>query len=562
MKREDYMSDNKQRSDEIKKGVSKAPHRSLLYALGLTKDEIDKPIIGIANSANDIIPGHKHLNEICESVKNGVYAAGGLPLAFSTIGICDGITMGHSGMNYSLPSRELIADSIEAVARAYKFDGLVLIPNCDKIVPGMLMAALRLNIPAIVVSGGPMLAGNYKGRKIDLHDMFEAVGARVANKISDEELNEMEMNACPGYGSCAGMFTANSMNCLTEVLGLALPGNGTIPAVFSSRRALATKSGEKIMELVAKDIKPLDIFTEKTVENAFTLDMALGCSTNTALHLPAIVHEAGIDFDIDIINKISSKTPHLCSLSPAGIHHIEDLHYAGGIPAVLKELSKKNLLHLDCLTVTGETLGENLKTVGYVNQEVIRPIDNPYHKDGGLAVLKGNIAPNGAIVKQIAVSDEMLVHEGPAKVFNKEEEAIKAIYGGKIKEGDVVVILYEGPKGGPGMREMLAPTSALAGMGLDKKVALITDGRFSGATRGSAIGHVSPEAAAGGPIGVVRDGDMVSINIPQKTLNLKISEEELQARLNTFKPILPKTSGYLDRYSRFVQSADKGAFLE
>ncbi|RAO98685.1 dihydroxy-acid dehydratase [Petrotoga sp. 9PW.55.5.1] len=549
------------RSDEIKKGVSKAPHRSLLYALGLSDDELNKPIIGIANSANDIIPGHKHLNEICQNVKNGVYAAGGVPLAFSTIGICDGIAMGHSGMNYSLPSRELIADSIESVARAYKFDGLVLIPNCDKIVPGMLMAALRLNIPAIVISGGPMLAGNHKGRKIDLHDMFEAVGARINGTISDEELKEMEKSSCPGYGSCAGMFTANSMNCLTEVLGLALPGNGTIPAVFSQRRRLATETGQKIMELVEKDIKPLDIFTKDTVENAIVLDMALGCSTNTALHLPAIIKEAGIDFDLNLINEVSEKTPHLCSLSPAGEHHIEDLYFAGGIPAVLKELSKKDLLNLDCLTVTGKSLKETIDSVEYVNHEIIRPIDNPYHHEGGLTILKGNIAPDGAVVKKIAVADEMLVHEGPARVFNKEEEAIKAIYAGKIKEGDVVVILYEGPKGGPGMREMLAPTSALAGMGLDKKVALITDGRFSGATRGAAIGHVSPEAAAGGPIGVITDGDIISINIPKKKLELKISDEELKQRLEKFNPSFSESTGYLNRYSKFVQSADRGAFL-
>jgi dihydroxy-acid dehydratase len=552
---------NTYRSDEIKKGVSKAPHRSLLYALGLSDDELNKPIIGIANSANDIIPGHKHLNEICQNVKNGVYAAGGVPLAFSTIGICDGIAMGHSGMNYSLPSRELIADSIESVARAYKFDGLVLIPNCDKIVPGMLMAALRLNIPAIVISGGPMLAGNYKGRKIDLHDMFEAVGARINGTISDVELKEMEKSSCPGYGSCAGMFTANSMNCLTEVLGLALPGNGTIPAVFSQRRRLATETGQKIMELVEKDIKPLDIFTKDTVENAIALDMALGCSTNTALHLPAIIKEAGIDFDLNLINEVSEKTPHLCSLSPAGEHHIEDLYFAGGIPAVLKELSKKDLLNLDCLTVTGKSLKETIDSVEYVNHEIIRPIENPYHIEGGLTILKGNIAPDGAVVKKIAVADEMLVHEGPARVFNKEEEAIKAIYAGKIKEGDVVVILYEGPKGGPGMREMLAPTSALAGMGLDKKVALITDGRFSGATRGAAIGHVSPEAAAAGPIGVIKDGDIISINIPEKKLELKISDEELKERLEKFNPSFSESTGYLNRYSKFVQSADKGAFL-
>lgn len=549
-------------SDEVKKGIDKAPHRSLFYALGLTKDEIEKPIIGIANSASDIIPGHKHLNEICNHVKNGVYAAGGTPLAFSTIGICDGISMGHNGMNYSLPSRDLIADSIESVVRAYKFDGLVIIPNCDKIVPGMIMGALRVNIPTIVISGGPMLAGRYNGKKIDLHDMFEAVGAASSGKMTQEELNNMEMMACPGYGSCAGMFTANSMNCLTEALGLSLPGNGTIPAVFSNRMRLATESGKKIVELVKKGIKPLDIVNEKSVENALTLDMALGCSTNTALHLPAIAHEAHIDFDMELINKISSKTPHICSLSPAGIHHIEDLYYAGGIPAVLKELSKRNLLHLECLTVSGKSLREVVDSVKFIDYEVIRPIDKPYHNDGGLVVLRGNIAPNGAVVKQVAVANEMMVHKGPAKVFIKEEEALKAIYQGKIKEGDVVVILYEGPKGGPGMREMLAATSALAGMGLDKKVALITDGRFSGATRGASIGHVSPEAALGGPIGVIKNGDIISINIPQKTLNLEVSQEELNNRLRSFKPINNNYAGYLKRYSYHVQTADKGAYLE
>jgi len=548
-------------SDQIKKGVEKAPHRSLLYALGLTKDDLNKPIIGIAHSGNEIIPGHKHLNELCEFVKKGVSSAGGVPLSFSTIGICDGIAMGHIGMKYSLPSRDLIADSIESVVRAYQFDGLILIPNCDKIVPGMLMAALRLNIPTILVSGGPMLAGNYKGRKVDLHDMFEAVGSIKAGKISLEELEELEKSACPGYGSCAGMFTANSMNCITEALGIALPGNGTIPAVFSERRRLATESGQKIVELVNKGIKILDIISKKSIENGLTLDMALGCSTNTALHLPAIAHEAGINFNLDIINKISGRTPHLCSLTPAGINHIEDLYFAGGIPAVMKELSKKGLLHLDCLTVTGKPLKETIDSVKFVDHNVIRPIENPYHKDGGIAVLKGNIAPEGAVVKQIAVAEEMLIHKGPAKVFNKEEEAIKAIFEGKIKEGDIVVILYEGPKGGPGMREMLAATSALAGMGLDKSVALITDGRFSGATRGAAIGHVSPEAADGGPIGIVKDGDIISINIPEKTLNLEISNKEMKERINTFKPIISEINGYLGRYSRMVQPSNKGAFL-
>lgn len=548
-------------SDQIKKGVEKAPHRSLLYALGLTKNDLNKPIIGIAHASNDIIPGHKHLNELCEFVKKGISSAGGVPLAFSTIGICDGIAMGHIGMKYSLPSRDLIADSIESVVRAYQFDGLVLIPNCDKIVPGMLMAALRLNLPTIVISGGPMLAGNYKGKKIDLHDMFEAVGSIKAGKISLQELEELEQSACPGYGSCAGMFTANSMNCITEALGISLPGNGTIPAVFSERRRLATETGEKIVELINKNIRISDIISKESFENALTLDMALGCSTNTALHLPAIAHEAKIDFNLDVINKISERTPHLCSLTPAGINHIEDLYFAGGIPAVMKELSKNDLLHVECLTVTGKTLKDTIDSVKYVNHEVIRPIENPYHKDGGIAVLKGNIAPHGAVVKQIAVAEEMLIHKGPAKVFNKEEEAIKAIFEGKIKEGDIVVILYEGPKGGPGMREMLAATSALAGMGLDKSVALITDGRFSGATRGAAIGHVSPEAADGGPIGIVKDEDIICINIPEKTLNLEISPEEFEERIKMFTPSKPKVDGYLGRYSKMVQPSNKGAFL-
>ncbi|NLJ83862.1 MAG: dihydroxy-acid dehydratase [Halanaerobiaceae bacterium] len=549
-------------SDRIKKGVSRAPHRSLLYALGLDEEDIKKPIIGIANAANDIIPGHKHLDQICEEVKNGIYSAGGTPVAFSTIGVCDGIAMGHEGMRYSLASRELIADSIEIMARAHQFDGLVLIPNCDKIVPGMIMAALRLNIPAIIVSGGPMLAGRHKGQALNLQNMFEAVGAVNAGKMTEEELRELEIQACPGVGSCSGMFTANSMNCLTEVMGLALPGNGTIPAVFAERKRLARQTGRKIMELVNKDIRPLDIFTEKTIENALTLDMALGCSTNTVLHLPAIVHEAGLDFDLQLINKLSTRVPHICSLAPAGEHHIEDLYYAGGIQGVMKILAEGDLLHLDELTVTGKTIGENLQEVRDIDYNVIRPLDNPYHQEGGLAVLTGNIAPDGAVVKQAAVAEEMLVHEGPARVFRGEEAAIEAISAGKIKPGDVVVITHEGPRGGPGMREMLAPTATLMGMGLDDSVALITDGRFSGATRGAAIGHVSPEAVAGGSIGIIEEGDIIYINIPERKLELKISGEELAERLRNYEPEAVKKTGYLERYARNVLSADKGAIVK
>jgi dihydroxy-acid dehydratase len=549
-------------SDAIKRGRDKAPHRSLLYALGLSNEEINRPFIGIANSANEIIPGHKHLDDIAQSVKNGVYSAGGTPLSFSTIGVCDGLAMGHEGMKYSLSSRELIADSIETMVKAHRFDGLVLIPNCDKIVPGMLMAALRLNIPAIVVSGGPMLAGNYKGRAIDLHNVFEAVGSVNTGKMEEEELQEIEEVACPGCGSCAGMFTANSMNCLTEVLGLGLPGNGTTPAVYAARKRLAFEAGKQVMSLVEKDLKPLDIVTPKSFENAISVDMALGCSTNTALHLPAIAHEAKLDFDLELINKISKKVPHICSLTPSGIHHIEDLHQAGGIPAVLKVLAEGNLLHLDELTVTGKTIRENLTSVHYIDYNIIKPLNTPYHQDGGLAILKGNIAPEGAVVKQAAVAENMLVHEGPARVFKGEEETIRAINSGKIKKGDVVVITYEGPRGGPGMREMLTPTSALAGMGLDDSVALITDGRFSGATRGAAIGHISPEAAAGGPIGIIEEGDLIRINIPARKLELVIGEEEFNRRLADFKPEVGDTVGYLGRYSRIVGSADKGAVID
>ncbi|HHU93379.1 MAG TPA: dihydroxy-acid dehydratase [Halanaerobiaceae bacterium] len=549
-------------SDRIKKGVSRAPHRSLLYALGLDEEDIKKPIIGIANAANDIIPGHKHLDLICEEVKNGIYSAGGTPVAFSTIGVCDGIAMGHEGMRYSLASREIIADSIEIMARAHQFDGLVLIPNCDKIVPGMLMAALRLNIPTIIVSGGPMLAGRHEGQALNLQNIFEAVGAVNAGKMTEEELKELEQLACPGVGSCSGMFTANSMNCLTEVMGLALPGNGTVPAVFAARKRLAKQSGRKIMELVSKDIRPLDIFTEKSIENALTVDMALGCSTNTVLHLPAIAHEAGLDLDLQLINKLSKKVPHICSLAPAGAHHIEDLYYAGGIEGVMKVLGDGGLLHLDEITVTGKTIRENLQEVKDIDYNVIRPLDNPYHKEGGLAVLSGNIAPDGAVVKQAAVAEEMLIHEGPARVFKGEEAASEAISSGKIKPGDVVVITHEGPRGGPGMREMLAPTATLVGMGLDDSVALITDGRFSGATRGAAIGHVSPETVSGGPIGIIKEGDIIYINIPERKLELKISDEELAERLQNYKPEPVEKTGYLNRYARNVLSADKGAVVK
>ncbi|MFW6034714.1 MAG: dihydroxy-acid dehydratase [Halothermotrichaceae bacterium] len=550
------------KSDSIKKGVDKAAHRSLLYALGLSEDELKNPIIGIANSANEIVPGHKQLDQICDAVKSGIYSAGGTPVDFSTIGVCDGIAMGHSGMKYSLPSRELIADSVESMARAHQFDGLVLIPNCDKIVPGMLMAAVRLDIPTVVVSGGPMLAGNHKGTAIDVHNVFEAVGSVNAGTMDEEELKEIEKLACPSCGSCAGMFTANSMNCLTEVLGLGLPGNGTIPAVYAERERLAKKAGKSIMNMVEKDIRPSDIVTKKSIENALTVDMALGCSTNTALHLPAIAHEAGKDFELDLINKISERAPHICSLTPAGVNHIEDLYQAGGVQAVMKVLAEGELINQDIITVTGKTVGENLAEVKYIDNEIIRPLDNPYHERGGLAILKGNIAVDGAVVKQAAVKENMMVHEGPARVYDSEEEAIKAISAGKIKPGDVVVIRYEGPKGGPGMREMLSPTSTLAGMGLDDSVALITDGRFSGATRGAAIGHISPEAAAGGAIGVIEEGDIISINMPEKKLELKISDEELKKRLDKFDPELPEATGYIKRYAHFVKSADKGAVLD
>ena len=551
------------RSDLMKKGIEKAPHRSLFKAAGLTDEEIRKPIIGIANSANEIIPGHIHLNNIVEAVKKGVLSAGGTPLEFSTIGVCDGIAMNHKGMNYSLGSRELIADSIEIMAMSHPFDGMVLVPNCDKIIPGMLIAAVKLDIPCIAVSGGPMLAGDFGGRKVSVVNLFEAVG-RVAKKLmTEEELYGLECAACPGAGSCAGLFTANSMNCLTEALGLALPYNGTIPAVMADRIRLAKESGKQVMELVKKRITPRRIVTRKAVENALAVDMAIGGSSNTALHIPAIAHYAGIKLSLKDINPVSEKTPHLCTLAPAGPHHMEDLHRAGGVPAVMKELLDHGLLHGSCMTVTGRTVATNVRRSDIVDTAVIRKVGKPVHRDGGLAVLTGNIAPDGCIVKQAAVDPSMLKHAGPARVFTSEEAAVKAIMNGRIAKGDVVVITYEGPRGGPGMREMLTPTSVIAGMGLDKDVALITDGRFSGATRGASIGHVSPEAAAGGPIAAVRDGDIIEINIPGKKINVRVTDAEIARRLKSWRPSKPGiTSGYMYRYALMVSSADKGAVFE
>ncbi|MBM7853882.1 dihydroxy-acid dehydratase [Desulfohalotomaculum tongense] len=551
------------RSDVMKKGLNRAPHRSLFKALGLEDEEINRPLIGVVNSQNDIVPGHRHLDEIAEAVKAGIRMAGGTPFEFGTIAVCDGIAMGHSGMRYSLASRELIADSIEIMAQAHPFDGLVLIPNCDKVVPGMLMAAARLNIPALVVSGGPMLAGKFDGRAVSLSNMFEAVGAYQAGKMTAHQLAEMENSACPGCGSCSGMFTANSMNCLCEVLGMALPGNGTIPAVTAARTRLAKRAGMKVMELVEKDIKPADIINEKSITNALRVDMALGCSTNTILHLPAIAREAGIALDLDKINEISASTPNLCRLSPAGKHHIEDLDAAGGIPAVMAELARKGLLEEEVLTVTGNTVKENIRGCRVLNYDVIRSIDNPYAPSGGIAVLRGNLAPEGAVVKRSAVAEEMLRHSGPARVFNSEEEAQQALMQGRINKGDVIVIRYEGPKGGPGMREMLSPTATVAGLGLDKDVALLTDGRFSGATRGASIGHISPEAAEGGPIAVLRDGDIINIDIPNCRLDVDLSPEELQQRLSSWQPPEPKVkSGYLARYAQMVSSAGTGAVFK
>lgn len=551
------------RSDAVKKGLEKAPHRSLFKAMGYTDEELARPMIGIVNSRNEIIPGHIHLNIIAEAVKTGVRMAGGTPVEFPAIGVCDGIAMNHAGMKYSLASREIIADSVEIMAHAHAFDGLVLIPNCDKIVPGMLMAAARLNIPAIVVSGGPMLTGRYQGKDVSLSNIFEGVGAVTGGRMTEDELAEMEEAVCPGCGSCAGMFTANTMNCLTEVLGMSLPGSGTIPAVTAARQRLAKATGMKIMELLDKDIKPLDIMTEESFLNAITADMALGGSTNTVLHLPAIAHECGIKLEIDRFREINEKTPHMCKLSPAGTHHIQDLNEAGGIPAVLAELSKKDLLHLDMMTVTGKTVGENIQGKSILNPEVIRPLDNPYSHKGGLAILHGNIAPLGAVVKEAAVASEMLRHQGPARVFESEEQCCQALVEGKISKGDVIVIRYEGPKGGPGMREMLTPTAMVAGLGLDKDVALITDGRFSGATRGASIGHVSPEAAEGGPIAAVQEGDIIEIDIPNCSLNVLISEEELKSRLASWQPRAPKvTKGYLARYAKLVTSASTGAVFK
>ena len=550
------------RSDSMKKGLERAPHRSLFKALGLTNEEIERPMIGIANSANEVIPGHLHLHQLSDAVKAGVRMAGGTPLEFFTIGICDGIIMGHEGMKYSLSSRELIADSIESMAMAYPFDGLVLIPNCDKIIPGMMMAAARLNIPTILVSGGPMLAGEFQGREIDLITVFESVGKVKVGEMTEKDLREVEGCACPGVGSCAGMFTANSMNCLAEVLGLALPYNGTIPAVFAERIRLGKKSGIQIMDLIQKKLTPSKILTEKAFENAITVDMAFGGSTNTSLHLPAIAREAGIKLSLQTFNRISEKTPHLCNMSPGGPYHIQDLHQAGGIPALMNELSRGGLIHRDPLTVTRKSVGENLKGKKVLNPEVIRPMERPYHPIGGLAVLFGNLAPEGAVVKQSAVDEAMLKHRGPARVFDSEETAIKVILDRKIKKGEIVVIRYEGPKGGPGMREMLAPTSAIVGVGRDRDVALLTDGRFSGGSRGAAIGHISPEAAEGGPIAVVRNGDQIEIDIPGKKLNLLISNEELKKRLSRWKPPKKELKGYLKRYARLVTSANTGATFE
>ena len=550
-------------SDVLKKGPGRAAQRSLLRALGLTDEEINRPIIGVVSAQSDVIPGHMNLDKITEAVKKGITLAGGTPLVVPAIGVCDGLAMGHVGMKYSLVTRELIADSIECIAKAHAFDALVLIPNCDKIVPGMVMASLRVNIPSVVVSGGPMLAGKYKGNAISLSTMFEAVGSYENGLIDEKELCDIEKCACPTCGSCSGMFTANSMNCLCEVLGIALPGNGTIPAVYSERIRLAKEAGMAVMDMLKKDIKPRDIVNEKSIMNALRADMALGCSTNSVLHITAIANEAKVDMNLDIINELSAKTPDLCKLAPASNIHIERLYEAGGIQAVLNELSKKVDLNLDCMTVTGKTLGENIKGASVIDYEVIRPIDNPYSETGGIAILRGNLAPDGAVVKRAAVLPEMLVHEGPARVFDSEEEANAAIFDKKIKPGDVIVIRYEGPKGGPGMREMLQATAAIAGMKLDDSVALITDGRFSGATRGASIGHVSPEAAAGGPIGLLKDGDIISIDINNNKLEVKLSDEELEERRKNFKPIEPKIKeGYLSRYAKLVSSASEGAILK
>lgn len=550
------------KSDAVKKGLQQAPHRSLFNALGMTEEEMERPLVGIVCSYNEIVPGHMNLDKIANAVKMGVAMAGGTPIMFPAIAVCDGIAMGHEGMKYSLVTRDLIADSTECMAKAHQFDALVMIPNCDKNVPGLLMAAARVNVPTVFVSGGPMLAGHVGGHKTSLSSMFEAVGANAAGKMSLEELNEYECKACPTCGSCSGMYTANSMNCLTEALGMGLKGNGTIPAVYSERLKLAKHAGMAVMELYRKNIRPRDIMTKDAILNALTVDMALGCSTNSMLHLPAIAHEVGFDFDISFANEISEKTPNLCHLAPAGPTYMEDLNEAGGVYVVMNELRELGLLHEDCITVTGNTIGENIKDCENKNPQVIRPLDNPYSKTGGLTVLKGNLAPDGSVVKRSAVVDEMMVHKGPARVFECEEDAIVAIKGGKIVPGDVVVIRYEGPKGGPGMREMLNPTSAIAGMGLGSSVALITDGRFSGASRGASIGHVSPEAAVGGPIALVEEGDIIKINIPEMTLELDVSDEVLAERRKNWTPREPKvTTGYLARYASMVTSGNRGAIL-
>ena len=551
------------KSDAVKTGMQQAPHRSLFNALGMTEEEMKKPMVGIVSSYNEIVPGHMNLDKIVEAVKLGVAMAGGTPVVFPAIAVCDGIAMGHIGMKYSLVTRDLIADSTECMALAHQFDALVMVPNCDKNVPGLLMAAARINVPTVFVSGGPMLAGHVKGHKTSLSSMFEAVGAYAAGNMSEEDVREFENKACPTCGSCSGMYTANSMNCLTEVLGMGLKGNGTIPAVYSERIKLAKHAGMQVMEMYRQDIRPRDIMTKEAFMNALTMDMALGCSTNSMLHLPAIAHEAGVELNVDIANEISAKTPNLCHLAPAGPTYIEDLNEAGGIYAVMNEISKKGLLNLDCMTVTGRTVGENIKGCVNKNPDVIRPVEDPYSETGGIAILRGNLAPDSAVVKRSAVAPEMLKHEGPARVFDCEEDAIDAIKGGKIKAGDVAVIRYEGPKGGPGMREMLNPTSAIAGMGLGSSVALITDGRFSGASRGASIGHTSPEAAVGGPIALVEEGDIISIDIDNHQMNVLVSEEEMAARKAKWQPRTPQvTTGYLARYASLVTSADRGAVLQ
>ena len=549
------------RSDNAKSGMQQAPARSLFRALGLTDEEMERPLVGIVSSYNEIVPGHMNLDKIVDAVKQGVAMAGGTPIVFPAIAVCDGIAMGHVGMKYSLVTRDLIADSTECMAMAHQFDALVMVPNCDKNVPGLLMAAARLNIPTVFVSGGPMLAGHVKGQKRSLSSMFEAVGSYAAGTMTEEDVKEFECKVCPTCGSCSGMYTANSMNCLTEVLGMGLQGNGTIPAVYSERLVLAKHAGMAVMEMLKKNICPRDIMTEAAFRNALTMDMALGCSTNSMLHLPAIAHEAGVELNVDIANEISAKTPNLCHLAPAGPTYMEDLNEAGGIYAVMSEISKLGLLNLDCMTVTGKTVGENIKNCVNKNPEVISPVENPYSATGGIAVLRGNLAPDSCVVKRSAVVPEMLVHEGPARVFDCEDDAIAAIKGGKIVAGDVVVIRYEGPKGGPGMREMLNPTSAIAGMGLGSSVALVTDGRFSGASRGASIGHVCPEAAAGGPIGLVQEGDIIAIDINANTINMKVSDEELERRRANWTPKKTEATGYLKRYAQLVTSADKGAVL-